>query len=160
MVLKIEQDHSRFKQIVRGRIKKQLRKYITKGELIGRQGKKLISIPLPAVELPRFRFGENPKGIGQGEGEPGQQMPGEGGEGQAGEAPGAHVLEVEVSLEELAAMLGEELELPNIEPRGMDALDSQKNRYKSIRRVGPESLRHFKRTYRKALRRQIASGTY
>lgn len=160
MVLKIEQDHSRFKQIVRGRIKKQLRKYITKGELIGRQGKKLISIPLPAVELPRFRFGENPKGIGQGEGEPGQQMPGEGGEGQAGEAPGAHVLEVEVSLEELAAMLGEELELPNIEPRGMNALDSQKNRYKSIRRVGPESLRHFKRTYRKALRRQIASGTY
>jgi len=29
-----------------------------------------------------------------------------------------------------------------------------------IRRVGPESLKHFKRTYREALKRQIASGVY
>ena len=46
-------------------------------------------------------------------------MPGqEEGQGQAGEEPGQHVLEVDVSLEELARILGEELELPNIEPRG------------------------------------------
>ena len=33
-------------------------------------------------------------------------------------------------------------------------------RYTGIRTTGPESLRHFKRTYKQALRRQIASGTY
>ena len=30
----------------------------------------------------------------------------------------------------------------------------------SVRRTGPESLRHFKRTYVQALRRQIATGSY
>src|SRR5207237_161798 len=63
-------------------------------------------------------------------------------------------------LEELAAVLGEELELPRIEPKGKANITQIKNRYSSIRRSGPESLRHFKRTYMEALRRQISSNTY
>ena len=51
-------------------------------------------------------------------------------------------------------------ELPRIEPKGKSRSSAQKDRYTGIRRVGPESLRHFKRTYREALRRQIATGTY
>ncbi|MEM9691525.1 MAG: stress response protein, partial [Myxococcota bacterium] len=47
MALKIDQDHARFRHIVRGRIRKNLRKYITKGELIGRKGKDRVSIPVP-----------------------------------------------------------------------------------------------------------------
>lgn len=162
MVLKIEQDHGRFRQIVRGRIKKELRRYISRGELIGKQGEKLISIPVPSIDLPNFRFGENQGGVGQGEGDAGTPVDGQGeaGAGQAGDAPGSHLLEVEISLEELARMLGEELELPRIEPRGKRSVVSQRDRYRSVRRTGPESLRHFKRTYRKALRRQLASGTY
>jgi len=162
LVLKIEQDHGRFRQIVRGRIKKELRRYISRGELIGKQGEKLISIPVPSIDLPNFRFGENQGGVGQGEGDAGTPVDGQGeaGAGQAGDAPGSHLLEVEISLEELARMLGEELELPRIEPRGKRSVVSQRDRYRSVRRTGPESLRHFKRTYRKALRRQLASGTY
>ncbi len=161
MILRIEQDYGRFRQIVRGRIKKELRRYITRGELIGKQGDKLVSIPVPSVDLPTFRFGDNKGGVGQGDGAPGSPVDGDGqGEGQAGDAPGAHILEVEVSLAELAQMLGEELELPRIEPRGKRSVVSRKDKYRSVRRTGPESLRHFKRTYRKALRRQIASGTY
>ena len=70
------------------------------------------------------------------------------------------MLEVELSLEELAEMLGDELELPHIEPKGDANLQQDKTRYDSIRRTGPESLRHFKRTYVQALRRQIATGSY
>ena len=36
----------------------------------------------------------------------------------------------------------------------------EKVKYSNIRKVGPESLRHFKRTYREALKRQIATGAY
>jgi len=61
---------------------------------------------------------------------------------------------------ERAQILGEELELPNIEPRGQAEIVSERDRYTGIRHVGPESLRHFKRTYRQALRRQIAAGLY
>ena len=49
MPLKIKQDHSRFREIIRGRIKENLRKYIQKGEMIGKKGKDLVSIPLPEV---------------------------------------------------------------------------------------------------------------
>jgi uncharacterized sporulation protein YeaH/YhbH (DUF444 family) len=161
LFLKIEQNHGRFRQIVRGRIKKELRRYISRGELIGKQGDKLISIPVPSIDLPNFRFGDNQGGVGQGEGEAGTPLDGQGeGAGRAGDAPGQHLLEVEITLEELAQMLGEELELPNIEPRGKRSVVSRRDKYRSVRRTGPESLRHFKRTYRKALRRQLASGTY
>ena len=52
MVLKIEKDHQRFRQIVKGRIREDLRKFLTKGELIGKEGKHLISIPVRGIELP------------------------------------------------------------------------------------------------------------
>jgi uncharacterized sporulation protein YeaH/YhbH (DUF444 family) len=162
MVLRVDQDHNRFREIIRGRIRKELKKYIAQGDMVGRQGQKLISIPVPSVDLPHFRLGKNQGGVGQGEGNQGDPV-GEGEEsdvGQAGDQPGRHLLEVELTLDELAAILGEELELPRIEPRGTRSVVSQKDRYRSVRRTGPESLRHFKRTYKKALRRQIASGVY
>ncbi|MGH7150926.1 MAG: DUF444 family protein [Planctomycetota bacterium] len=160
MVRKIDRDHARFREIVRGRIRKDLHRYITNGELLGRLGKHAVSIPLPQIELPRIRYGPNPKsGVGQGEGGPGTPLEGEG-SGNAGDAEGNHVLEVEVTLEELAALLGEELGLPRIQPKGTRWLRSTAGVYTGIARRGPESLRHFKRTYKHALRRTIALGLY
>lgn len=165
--MKIKQDQSRFRQIVRGQIKKNLRKFISKGELIGRQGKETISIPLPQIDIPRFRYGtRNAGGVGQGEGDVGDPVqqggdPNQPGQGKkAGEMPGEHAIEADVNLEELAEILGEELQLPRIQPRGEKQIATERDKYSGIRRVGPESLRHFKRTYREALKRQIASGTY
>jgi sporulation protein YhbH len=165
MSLKIDQDHSRFRNIVRGKIRQNLRKYISHGELIGRKGKDLVSVPIPQIDIPRFKFGDRQQGgVGQGEGDVGDPVGGdegqESGQGKAGQDPGEHVLEVDVSLDELAAILGEELELPDIQDKGKSKITSAKDRYTGIRRVGPESLRHFKRTYREALKRMIASGTF
>ena len=164
MVRKIERDNARFKEIVRGKIKRELRKYITHGEMIGRKGRDLVSIPLPQIEIPHFRYGQNGSGgAGQGEGEPGTPIgrgEQDGGGSGAGDQPGPHILEVEVSLEELAKMIGEELELPRIEPKGKSTIVEEKHRYTGIRPAGPESLRHLKRTYRRALKRQIVSSQY
>jgi uncharacterized sporulation protein YeaH/YhbH (DUF444 family) len=165
MSLKVDQDHSRFRSIVRGKIRQNLRRYISQGELIGRKGKDLVSIPLPQIDIPRFVYGDRQKGgVGQGEGEVGdgvgQDGEGEDGAGQAGKDPSEHVLEVDVTLDELADILGEELELPAIENKGKNRIVAAKDRYTGIRRVGPESLRHFKRTYKEALRRAVASGAY
>jgi len=166
MSLKIDQDHSRFRGIVRGRIRQNLRKYISQGELIGRKGKDVVSIPIPQIDIPRFRFGDKQQGgTGQGQGEPGDPVGGEPGdepgEGrQAGEGAGEHLLEVDVTLDELAAILGEELELPDIRDKGKSKIINEKDRYTGVRRVGPESLRHFRRTYREALKRQISMGAY
>jgi len=162
MILRIERDHSRFREIVKGRIRKDFRKYITKGEMIGRQGRKLISIPVPQIDIPRFKYGDNQGGVGNGPGDAGDpaHAGGDGGGSAAGDQPGLHILEVDVTLEELAQILGEELQLPRIKPKGSQHLFEKKDRYSGIRTTGPESLRHFKRTFKKSLRRQIVTGTY
>lgn len=161
---RIDRDLSRFRHIVRGRIKKDLRKYMSHGEMIGRQGKRYVSIPMPQIDIPQFRYGAKQSGgVGQGDGNEGDPIArgdGQEGTGEAGSEPGSHVLEVDVTLDELAQILGEQLQLPNIQPRGKKNIISEKDRYSGIRKTGPESLRHFKRTYREALRRQIASGQY
>jgi uncharacterized sporulation protein YeaH/YhbH (DUF444 family) len=165
MSLRIQNDHARFKDIVRGKIKQNLKHYIKKGELIGKQGKDKITIPVPRIDLPHFRYGDKQQGgVGQGEGEPGDPLPGQpqdgqGQPGQAGQDQGDHSLEVDITMDELADMLGEELELPRIEPKG-SKLVTNRIKYTGVNTVGPESLRHFKRTYKQALRRQIAMGTY
>jgi hypothetical protein len=163
MVSRIEEDKSRFDRIVRGKIKNELRKYITHGEMIGRRGKDFVAIPLPQIEIPHFRHGRNKAGgVGQGEGEIGDPI-GAGGPGEspgAGDTPGQHIMEVELSIAELAALLGEELELPRIQPRGSKNITSTRDRYVGIRQSGPESLRHFKRSFREALKREMASGSY
>ncbi len=155
----IDQDTSRFREIVRGKIKQNLRKYMSSDNLIGRQGKDLVSIPVPQVDLPRFTFGKpGSGGVGQGPGQPGDVLgpaqPGDG-TGEAGDTPGQHMLEAEISMADLVQMLSDELALPRIQPKGKKNIKSEVARYTDIRRVGPESLRHFKRTYREALKRQI-----
>ncbi len=162
---KIKQDHRRFKQIVRGKIKNNLRKYMSQGEITGRQGKDLVKVPLPRIDIPRFRFSQQQQGgVGQGDGEigdslgSGEESPGQ--TGPAGNQEGEHGVEVDVSLEELAQIMGEELELPNIQPKGMKRIETMRDRYSGIRTSGPESLRHFKRTYKAALQRMISTGEY
>lgn len=162
--MKMEADLNRFHKIIRGKIKKELKKYISNGELIGRQGKKSISIPLPQIDLPKFTFGESQKSkVGQGEGEAGQDVkPGQegSGAGAAGKDSAEHDLEVDISLQDLASILGEELGLPNIKEKGKKNIQEKDVKYTSILKQGPESLAHFRRTYKEALKRSIAAQDY
>src|SRR5439155_101463 len=72
---KIERDYQRFRKLVRGKVKSNLSKYISRGELIGKKGRDLVSIPLPQIEIPQFRYGQkNSGGVGQGDGDVGQPL--------------------------------------------------------------------------------------
>ena len=84
-----------------------------------------VKIPVPSIDIPRFKYG--PKqggGVGQGQGQPGDAVDGEPqeGAGEAGNQSGQHQLEAELSLDELAEILGEELELPRIRAQGQESL--------------------------------------
>src|SRR3954469_15475860 len=165
-IYNIKRDHARFRSIVKGRIKQDLKKYVTHGEMIGRKGKDMVTIPIPQIEIPRFRFGDREQGgTGQGDGKPGDPV-GQGdqqegpGQGEAGDKPGEHLLGVALTLQELAEILGEQLELPKSEPRGHKTVKAKTEKYTGIASQGPDSLRHFKRTFKETLRRQIASGVY
>lgn len=150
---------------MRGKIKKDLRKYMSQGEMIRPPGREYLQIrcrrstcrsfamaPSRAAALARAmamwatrsaRATHNKARVRPARSQAGQIW-----------------IEVDITIEELAQILGEELQLPNIEPRGKKNIVAKRDKYSGIRRVGPNSLRHFKRTYREALRRQISSGEY
>src|SRR5439155_2345584 len=113
----------------------------------------LIAFPGRGIELPHFRYGDNSQGVGAGDGNEGDVVgKGKGRGSQGGTDPGAHIMEVDLTLDELADILAEELKLPRIEPKGKHRITTTKDKYSSLRRVGPESLRHFKRSFKEALK--------
>lgn len=151
-------------RIKRGLAKEELKKRLQRGEEIGKVGKHFVSIPIPWIDVPTFRHDPHGKpGVGQGKGEIGDPV-GSGdprdGEGGAGDAPGEHILEVDVPLEDAIDILREALEFPPMDPKKRKILTEKKEKYSSIARVGPEGLRHTKRTYKEALRRQVMLGDY
>lgn len=163
----IKRDHARFRKIIKGRIRDNLRKYVSHGSQIVPKGTDKFTVPMPSIDIPRFKFGDKSEGgTGQGEGnqgDPVQGQPdpnGQPGQGEAGEGEGQKELEVELSLDELARILGDELSLPNIEPKGKKSLESTVDKYTNIGSSGPDSLRHLRRTYKQALKRQISSDSY
>ncbi|MCY4644047.1 MAG: DUF444 family protein [Bacteriovoracales bacterium] len=161
----IKRDHSRFKKIIRGKIRENLKQYVSGREIIIDKGDGKFRLPMPQIDIPRFKFGEKSQGgLGQGDGKVGEPIDEKEKAGQgnksAGQGEGQKELEVELTEMELAQILGEELELPRIEPKGKKNLKSKTNRYTSIRTVGPDSLKHFKRTYKNALKRQIVGQDY
>lgn len=161
--MSILEDHRRFRDIIKGRIKRDFKKYVTQGEMIGKQENEFVKIPVPSIELPKFKYGPKDQGgVGQGQGQPGEALDGQEGEGkgQAGDSPGEHMLEVDVSLEELADILGEELKLPRIEPKGNKTIETVQTKYSGRSPIGPSSLKLFKSSYKEALKRQLAEGTY
>ena len=158
----IKEDHNRFRDIVKGKVKENFKKYVSQGEMIGKRENEFVKIPLPQIDIPNFRYGAKQQGgIGQGDGQPGQDVgdPGDG-SGQAGNSSGEHLLEVELSMDELAEILGEKLQLPRILPKGQKNIETPKTKFTGLAPVGPEGLRHFKSSYKNALKRYISSGTY
>lgn len=164
MSTKIDSDLNRFKDIVRKRVKSDLDKFIGSDAIIGKVGNKLVKIPMKFINIPHFTFGsKNKGGTGQGDGEDGDPVDGKPGKkpGQgAGNEEGEHDFTAEFSEEELADMLIERLELPELENKGKGAVNSEKSKYNKIAPQGSEGMRHFKRTYKNALARSISEGTY
>lgn len=157
----IREDQNRFRNIVRGRIKEDLRRFVSQEDMIGKREKDFIKIPVPKIDIPTFRYGpKQESGVGRGDGESGDQVGQGDGQKEAGNQAGEHIIEVDVPLDELATILGDALELPRIQPKSNKSIMSQGLRFKGLAPVGPNSLRHFKKSYKEALLRSVASDIY
>lgn len=159
-------DSNRFDQKLKGLKRDGLRDYFrSDGIVVPQPNGETIRIPIRNLRIPRFIFGSNDKsGVGQGDGEIGDPIPGKPQDDQRGqehgEGEGSHSY-IDLNLEEAVEFLGEELELPNLLEKFEGNIGvASHNKYTGIQRVGPESLRHAKRTYKEALRRSISSGDY
>ena len=73
--MSIKEDHNRFRDIVKGKVKENFRKYVSQGEMIGKREDEFVKIPLPSIDIPNFRYGPKQQGgVGQGEGQQGQEV--------------------------------------------------------------------------------------
>lgn len=166
MTHRIHKDQQRFHDIVKRKIREDLKKYISHEDMIASKNGRKVRVPMPQIRIPRFTYGQKEGGIGIGDGEVGDVigkplLPGEGGDGpEPGDVARDHGLEVELDVDDLAAILGEELKLPRIEPRGSRDTTVERYKYNNISRQGPPGLRHLRRSYKEALKRTITSGSY
>lgn len=160
-----EQEYRRLKKKIKDYVKNNLRDYLFNDSVIGRKGKKLIQIPITGIRLPSFeRDRKKGGGIGQGPGETGDPLPGQGQEPGKGNQPGKnhadHENEVEIIVDDLVETIQEILELPNIEEKGKRKIVSKDVEYTDLRKTGPECLLDVKRTIKNTLIRILCGAPH
>jgi hypothetical protein len=163
------QDQSRHQEKVREAIRANLPDLISDESIIMSDGKKIKKIPIRSLDEYRFRYNYNKgKHVGQGDGDsqvgdvlgrdPRAGQPGAGrGEG-AGDQPGEDYYEAEIDMEELEAMLFEELELPNLKQKRKDQLEATSLDFRDVRKKGVMSNIDKKRTILENIRRNARVG--
>ncbi len=161
MPRRIEEDHAQFRDVVSGRIRRALKKFIKSGQIVRNRGKNgKISISIPKIDIPHIVYGNNEEGAGRGPGKEGDVIgkdpkKGNGAAGQ-GESEG---ITINLDLDEVLKFMQEELQLPNLKKKPNEIYDEIKIKYNNISLIGPESLRHNRRTLMQTLKRQAAEGT-
>ncbi|GJM79879.1 sporulation protein YhbH [Paenibacillus sp.] len=164
------QDQQRHQEKVREVIKQNLPDLVTEENIIMSDGKQIIKVPLRNLEEYRFIHNyQKHKHVGQGDGSSevgdvlGQDSPKESGKGgkggKAGDQPGYDYVEAEVSIEELEDMLFDEMELPYIQEKDKEEMETESIRFNDIRKKGLMSNIDKKRTILENLRRNATAGT-
>lgn len=162
MPRRIEEDHKDFRDVVSGRIRRALKKFIKSGQIVRNRGKNgKIAITIPKIDIPHIVYGNNEEGAGRGEGKDGDVIgrdpkPGQGGKAGQEETEG---ITINLNLEDVLKFMQEELQLPNPKKKPNETYDEVKIKYNKISLIGPESLRHNRRTLMQTMKRQAAMGT-
>lgn len=159
-------DQERHKEKIREAIKKNLGDIVSEESIILSDGKKIIKVPIRTLEEYRFRYDpgrQQHAGQGNGKSKVGdvvatEPRPGKGKKGNAGEEPGNDYYEAEVTLDELASMIFEDLGLPFLEEKKLTEVESEAVRFTDIRKVGPLANLDKKRTILENIKRNAAKG--
>jgi sporulation protein YhbH len=138
-------DQDRHKERVKEAIRKNLGSIVSNEAIILSDGKRTVKVPIRALDEYKFRFDyRKRKHVGQGdgktrvgdvigrEGQPGQGQ----GQGQGGQGGGGEYYEAEVNIDEIAALIFEDLHLPFLEEKAKKAVESKATRFNEIRRTG------------------------
>ena len=161
-------DQARHNAKIKEAIKENLSDIIAEEAIITSDGKKLVKVPVRSLDLPRFRF--DPKkskqsGQGQGDsrvgdvlGQDGQAGQGPGKGKKAGDAPGVDYFDAEVEIDELAALVFEDLGLPNLRQKQQEEMEVESVRFDEIRKKGIMSNLDKRRTIVENIRRNAVAG--
>jgi len=159
-------DRRRHRGKIERAIKEGIHHIVSEESIIGQDGKKKIKIPVKGIKEYRFVYGENSKKTGSAQGKDvkrgqvvGQKQKGDDGAagGKPGNKPGEEFYEVEITLEELAHYLFDDLELPDLEKKQMKKLLSEKFKRKGYRNEGIRPRLDKKESLKRMLKRKNAA---
>lgn len=161
MPKRIQEDHKKFRDVISGRSRKELKRLIKSGAIVRarpRGGK--VSISIPQIDIPHFVFGDTGEGVGRGPGKEGDVIgrdpqPGTG--SGAGDTPGEGI-QITIDLDEVLKFMEDELKLPRMKPKPSETYEEVKIKYNDISKVGLNSLRHIRRTMKEAIKRKAMVG--
>jgi sporulation protein YhbH len=159
-------DQERHKQKIKEALKKNLPNIVSEESIILSDGKKVIKVPIRSLEEYRFRYDpgrQQHSGEGNGKSKVGdvvaqEPRPGQGQRGEAGEEPGVDYYEAEVTLDELAALIFEDLGLPFLEEKKQAEMETESVRFTDVRKHGPFANLDKKRTIMENMKRNAAKG--
>ena len=130
-------DRQRHKKKIEDAIKEGVHNIVAEESIIGQDGKKKIRIPVRGIKEYRFIYGDNSqnKKVGSAPGKevrrgqnigkaPGSEKPGKG--DKAGNEKGEEYYDVEITLEELAHYLFNDLELPELVKKNIKNITGEK----------------------------------
>lgn len=130
------EDRHRHRKLVEESIKKNIMDIISEESIIGQDKNKKIKIPIKGIKEYRFVYGKNNKGTGSGNGSEkrgdviGSDSEGKAqgqGSGQAGDQAGEDIYETEITIEELINYLFDDLNLPYLDRKKFNEIESEKN---------------------------------
>ena len=167
-------DRRRHKEKIEKAIKEGIHDIVAEESIIGQSGKKKIKIPVRGIKEYQFVFGRNQgsKGVGSAQGQDikkGQKIQdakkqqGQGNGNKPGKEKGEEFYEVELTLDELAKYLFEDLNLPDLEKKSDASVLAEKIKRKGYRPKGIRARLSKKETLKNKIRRQkqaIKNGSY
>lgn len=154
----------RHRQKIKDSIRDNIGDILAEESIIGRDRDKIIKVPIRSVKEYRFIYGENSPGVAQGDGEqkPGDvvqqgDQDGKGQGGKGGDQPGVDAFETDITLEELIAIMFDDLELPELEKKALKEIVSEDARKrKGHRRAGIRPRLDKRATARNRARRWMS----
>ncbi len=161
-------DQARHNAKIKEAIKDNLPEIIAEEAIITSDGKKIVKVPVRSLDLPRFRFDpKKSKHAGQGQGDSkvgdviGQDGKGDApGKGKkAGDQPGVDYYDAEVELDELAALVFEDLGLPHLQQKQQEEMEVETVRFNEIRKTGIMSNLDKRRTVLENIKRNALTGS-
>lgn len=127
------EDRLRHRRLVEDSIKKDIGNIIAQESIIGKSKDKKIKIPIKGIKEYRFVYGKNKPELGSGNGNEkrgdiiGTDQVQNGKEGdQAGNGEGEDIYETEITIEELINYLFDDLDLPYMERKKFNEIESEK----------------------------------
>jgi uncharacterized sporulation protein YeaH/YhbH (DUF444 family) len=154
-------DQDRHKERIKEAIRKNLGSIVSNESIILSNGRRTVKVPMRALDEYKFRFDyRKRKHVGQGDGNTkvgdviGRENQQGQGTGQAGDSPGQDYYEAEVDIDEIAALIFEDLQLPFLEEKSKQAVQSKTTKFTEIRRTGVLSNLDKRRTILENIRRQ------